>query len=180
MQRTLLVYRMAALFHHCAAPDPTHDQDTGIHQPALARRYALTHRLRERHQLAACYLHHRVGGQLATEIDVQVGLIEGLDGNGVGVLPCNHLQHHLVAAHMGQAPHCADCLHSDLQAAPGGLTWGCAWGKGGGLGGAASVLVLLLARLIGDVHSAAPTRLCSNVGHYLLAGCRWQQRHGVC
>ena len=60
-------------------------------------------------------LHHRISGKLGTEVDVYVRLIEGLDGNGLGVLPSNHLQHHLVTTHVGQFLDCAYCLYSDLQ-----------------------------------------------------------------
>ena len=60
-------------------------------------------------------LHHWVSGKLGTEVDVQVRLIEGLDGDGLGVLPSNHLQHHLMTTHVGQLLHCAYCLYPDLQ-----------------------------------------------------------------
>lgn len=60
-------------------------------------------------------LDNRVCGQLAAEVDMQVRLIEGFDGNGLGVLPCHHLEHHLMAPHMRQLLHCVGGLDPDLQ-----------------------------------------------------------------
>ena len=62
----------------------------------------------------AC-LDNRVSGKLATEVDMQIRLIESLDSNGLGVLPGNHLQHHLMPAHVCQLPHCVHGFNSDLQ-----------------------------------------------------------------
>ena len=63
-------------------------------------------------------LDYRVGGKLATVVDMQVRLIEGFDGNSLGILPCHHLEHHLMPPYMCQLLHRVSGLYSDLQPYP--------------------------------------------------------------
>ena len=74
-----------------------------------------------RHEELTCYSHSTadlndwICSQLAAEVDMHIWLVEGLDGNGIGVLPGYHLQHHLIPAHMGQLLHGVYCLYAHLQ-----------------------------------------------------------------
>lgn len=77
------------------------------------------------HVAEAADLDNRVCRQLATEVDMQVRLIEGFDGNGLGVLPCHHLEHHLMPPHVRQLLHREGGLNPDLQQSLPGLVSFC-------------------------------------------------------
>lgn len=62
-------------------------------------------------------LYNWICSQFAAEVDMHIWLVEGLDGNGIGVLPSHHLQHHLIPANMSQLLHSEYCLDAHLQQA---------------------------------------------------------------
>lgn len=66
----------------------------------------------------AADLDYRVCGKLAAVVNMQVRLIKGFDGYGLGVLPSHHLEHHLMPAHMRQLLHRVGGLYPDLQPFP--------------------------------------------------------------
>ena len=76
------------------------------------------HALGCRREAEAADLDHGVCSKLPTVVDVQVRLIEGFDGDGLRVLPSDHLEHHLMSAYVRQFLHCVGGLSPDLQRHP--------------------------------------------------------------